>query len=39
VNPNWGYCVVRKHLIEDQVGPLEVELSDALARTVEEIKD
>ena len=30
---------VRKHLTEDQVEALEIELSDALARTLNEIKD
>jgi hypothetical protein len=30
---------VRKHMTEDQVEAVEVELSDALARTLEEIKD
>ena len=39
MKPNWGCCVVRRHLTEDQVGALEIELSDALARTLDEIKD
>jgi hypothetical protein len=30
---------VRRHLTEDQVEALETELSDALARTLDEIKD
>jgi hypothetical protein len=30
---------VRRHLTEDQVEALEIELSDALARTLDEIKD
>jgi hypothetical protein len=30
---------VRKHMTEDQVEAVEVELSDALARTLAEIKD
>ena len=34
-----GCCVVRRHLTEDQVEALEIELSDALARTLDEIKD
>lgn len=36
---DWGCCVVRRHLTEDQVEALEIELSDALARTLDEIKD
>ena len=36
---NWGCCVLRRHLTEDQVEALEIELSDALARTLDEIKD
>ncbi len=39
VKPNWSSCVVRRHLTEDQVEALEIELSDALARTPDEIKD
>jgi hypothetical protein len=30
---------VRRHLTEDQVEALEIELSDALACTLDEIKD
>jgi hypothetical protein len=30
---------MRRHLTEDQVEALEIELSDALARTLDEIKD
>jgi hypothetical protein len=39
LKPNWSCCVVRRHLTEDQVEALEIELSDALARTLDEIKD
>jgi hypothetical protein len=39
VKRNWGCCVVRRHLTEDQVEALKIELSDALARTLDEIMD
>jgi hypothetical protein len=39
VKRNWGCCVLRRHLTEDQVEALEIELSDASARTLDEIKD
>jgi hypothetical protein len=38
VKPNWGCCVVRRHLIEEHEA-LEIELGNALARTLGEIKD